>query len=375
MRELNWNIFELKFNGKQQAAFQRMSYFLFCSKFSIRDGLFEHKDQVGIETEPIENNGEWIGFQAKYLGPSISFSSYKNKFIDSLEKAKDKNPMVSIIYFYVNKTFSESSKKGKKTSQYIAEIEKKAKELKIKIIWQVPSQIEKQLSNTENLFITNEFFPEFLEQELKNSNQEKLLDVSRTALIQVELAKIKFDFTYDWSKSDDLFNKFYIYVDFRNEIIAREVLSFLNIHVSAGARFQMPASVASEIQGLVLTYFPSSYDDEQRELRIENGKECIYTGFHLAYDALIYTGNYSVAKWGLSIWKFIYRESKRKGYIELTDLVLKQYEELEHTLNRPERNDLGNAKELVKIFKDDLETYDFFPVLPRHLYELTQKSY
>lgn len=205
---------------------------------------------------------------------------------------------------------------------------------------------------------------------------ESLLEVTRTALIQIEIAKIKHEFTYDWSKSEDLFNKFYIYVDFRNEIIARDVLSFLNIHVSSGARSQMPSSVASSIFGLVLTYFSSSFGEgeEDSELRIENGKECIYSGFHLAYDALIYSGNYRVAEWGLSIWKFIYRESKRKGHTELTDLVLKKYEELEQTLNRPERNDLENAKELVKIFKDNLETYDLsFPVLPEHLYKLVKQ--
>lgn len=374
MKELNWNIFETKFIGRQQAAFERMAYALFCSRHKQHYGIFAYKNQIGIETEPIEIEGKHIGFQAKYLESSTTFSSNKIKLIESLEKAKDKNPRVSIIYFYVNKTFSESNKRGGKTPQYIIEIEEKAKELKIRIIWQVPSQIEKQLSNTENLLIAKEFFPEFIEQELNNSNPEKLLEITRIALIQIEIAKIKHEFTYDWSKSEDLFNRFYIYVDFRNEIIARDVLSFLNIHVSSGARSQMPSSVASSIFGLVLTYFSSSFGEEDSELRIENGKECIYSGFHLAYDALIYSGNYRVAEWGLSIWKFIYRESKRKGHTELTDLVLKKYEELEQTLNRPERNDLVNAKELVKIFKDNLETYDLsFPVLPEHLYKLVKQ--
>jgi hypothetical protein len=36
---------------------------------------------------------------------------------------------------------------------------------------------------------------------------------------------------------------------------------------------------------------------------------------------------------------------------------------------------LGNAKEFVNVFKDDLETLDIlFPVLPDHLYKLTQKK-
>ena len=209
----------------------------------------------------------------------------------------------------------------------------------------------------------------------QQNDVENLLEISRTALIQIELAKIKSEFTYDWAKSEDSLNKLYVYSDFRNEIIAREVLSFLNHNVSSAARSGMPSDIANIIDGLVLTYFPSSYDNKEKELRIENGKECIYIGFNLTYDAFIYTNNFEVAQWGLSIWKFIYRESKRNNMPELVEAVLNQYKELERTLDRPERNDLENAKQLVAVFKEDLDTYDLsFPPLPEHLYQLIQNS-
>jgi hypothetical protein len=45
------------------------------------------------------------------------------------------------------------------------------------------------------------------------------------------------------------------------------------------------------------------------------------------------------------------------------------------TLDRPERNDLENAKQLVAVFKEDLDTYDLsFPTLPEHLYNLILNS-
>lgn len=375
MRELNWNSFELKFNGKQQAAFERMCYALFCSRFEKHYGIFAYKNQIGIETEPIEFNGKLIGFQAKYIEPSVTFLSRKKIIIESLEKAKKNNPTIKEIYFFVNKPFSESRKAEQKSPKYKLDIEEKAKELNLTIVWQVRSHIEKQLSNSENLFIAKEFFPEFIEKELDKPEQERLLDTSRTAIIQIEIAKIIAEFTYDWTKSEAVLNKFYTYVDFRNEIIAREILNFLCVHVSSAARHKMPSSIASEIQGLVLTYFPSSYGDDEKTMRIENGKQCVYIGFHLAYDALIYTNNFRVAEWGLNIWKFIYREAKRNKLPELVDAVLQQYKELEGTLKRPERNDLGNARELVKIFKDDLETYDLsFPPLPQYLYKIVTSS-
>jgi len=374
MKALNWNIFELNFDGQQQLAFERMAYALFCSKFNIQDGIFAYKNQIGIETEPFEDNGKWIGFQVKYVGPSVPLSSKKKEIIKSLKLAKERNSKLNEVYVYLSKAPGESKVKGSKSPTYILDIEAEAKELDLSIVWQVPSHLEKQLSNTENLLIAKEFFPELVEKESILNKTEELLDLNRTAIIQIEIAKIKFDFTYDWSKSKEILDKLFVYTDFRNETIARDILSFLNIDVSSAARSNMPSSIAISIEGLVLTYFPSSYGEPDREMRIENGKECIYIGLNLAYDSLIHTNNFEVAQWGLTIWKFVYRESKRNKMSELVEAVLKQYTELEQTLERPERNDLGNARELVKIFKEDLDTYDLsFPVLPPSLYNLVEK--
>ncbi len=371
MKKLNWSSFQVKFDGQEQSAFERMSNSLFCSRFNKPFGIFAHKNQVGIETEPIKINNEWIGFQSKYLEPTSTFLSYKKKIISSLEKAKEKNPKINVVYFYINKAFSESKKKGEKKAKYIIDIETKAEELNLSIVWQVPSHFEKQLSLSKNIRILKEFFPELVEEESNSTKKEEYLEINRTAIIQVEIAKIKFDFTYDWSKSKEILDKLYVYTDFRNEIIARDILSFLNINVSSAARSNMPSSIAISIEGLVLTYFPSSYGKEDRDMRIKNGQQCIYIGFNLAYDSLIHTNNFEVAQWGLSIWKFIYRESKRNDMPELVEAVLEQYKELEQTLERPERDDLENAKQLVQAFKDDLETYDLsFPPLPEHLYKL-----
>lgn len=263
------------------------------------------------------------------------------------------------------------------------------------------SRIEKEihsLKDKERILAT--YFPKSkekftIEQQLKNAFETKeikenkelacnfdpqnefnnLLEVSRTALVQIELAKIKSEFTRDWGEMEQILDKLYIYVDFTNEIIASEIFNILNHRISSATRSGMPSNIACSIDGLVLTYFPSSYGDTERELRIENGKSCIYIGFNLTYDAFIYTNNFEVAQWGLSIWKFIYRESKRNNMPELVEAVLSQYKELERTLDRPERNDLENAKQLVAVFKEDLDTYDLsFPPLPEHLYQLIQNS-
>ncbi|UKN01195.1 hypothetical protein K6119_15805 [Paracrocinitomix mangrovi] len=376
MKKLNWKRFGVKFDGQEQLAFERLSYALFCSRFNQSFGILAYKNQTAIETDPIEVNGEWFGFQAKFLEPATEFKSYKKKIIESLENAKDKNPEISVIYIYVNKPFSESKKKGVKKPDYIIEIEQKATDLEIRIDWQVPSHFEKQLSLPQNTKILKEFFPELIEKELVNDKTEELLDINRTAIIQVELAKIKAEFSYDWVKSEELLTKLYAYSEFRNERIAQDIFGFLNINVSNGARANMPSSVACTIEGLVFTYFPSSRGKKDKDVRLENGKECLNIGFNMIYDALIHTSNFKVAQWGLSIWKFIYRESKRNKDLELVDAVLDQYKEIERNLDRPERDDLENAKSLIELYKDDLDSFHLSaPYLTPTLIKLMDQSY
>jgi hypothetical protein len=63
---INWNTFNEKFNNREQWAFEQMSYFLFCAELTNHIGAFRYKNQPGIETEPIEKDGQSYAFQAKY---------------------------------------------------------------------------------------------------------------------------------------------------------------------------------------------------------------------------------------------------------------------------------------------------------------------
>jgi hypothetical protein len=201
--------------------------------------------------------------------------------------------------------------------------------------------------------------------------EEDVLRITKTAIILLEIEKIKEEYYNENLHSRNIIlSKLYRFTDHSNEKIANAIFYFLD-SAALVSTAQNPSAIASSIHSLVFTFFPSSYDTEEKE-RIENGKQCIYIGFNLAYDAFIHLKNFRVAEYGLSILKFIYQKGKRNSMPELTKAVLEQYTELEATLNRPERNDLDNAKEFVKIFKDDLDTrYLSFPILPVHLLKLT----
>src|SRR5665647_1109275 len=153
---MNWKVFNLKYDNREQWAFEQMSYLLFCAEFENRIGLFRYKNQTGIETEPIEKDGIYSGFQAKHYTTKISEN--KGDIIDSIQKAKTKNNQLNTIYLYFNQELSESSNTDKKKPQYQIDIEKAAKKIKIAIEWRVPSHFEVQLSLPGNKYIYDIFF-------------------------------------------------------------------------------------------------------------------------------------------------------------------------------------------------------------------------
>ena len=153
---MNWKVFSVKYDKREPWAFEQMSYLLFCAEFDNRIGLFRYKNQTGIETEPIEKDGKYYGFQAKYYTTRIS--GKKNDIIDSIKKAKSKNKQLDELLLYINQELSESNSKSKKKPKYQLEIEEAAKTAGINIQWRVPSNFELQLSLPENKYINDIFF-------------------------------------------------------------------------------------------------------------------------------------------------------------------------------------------------------------------------
>lgn len=201
-----------------------------------------------------------------------------------------------------------------------------------------------------------------------NLTESELLRITKTAQIILEVEKIKEKYwEADWEKRNDILaelNKFSDHTDPHSE---REIFQFIS-HIASMTRARMPYDSAGSIHWAVLQFFPGLHREENKKENIEVAELCIHLGQNIAYDAFIHLRNLAIAMWGLTIIKFIYRSAKQSNATEIIDKVKKEYAELEETLRRPERNDLGEAQELLKVFKDDLEVWDLaFPPLPAHL--------
>ena len=156
--EVNWDNFKQIFSNNPQAAFENLSYQLFCYEYKQKYGIYRYYNQPYIETMPIQVETDTIGFQAKFYDASTNLSSKKTELISSIKSAHIKYPDLNKIIFYINKEPGISTEKNKQKPAYIQEIEKAAQDRNIEIIWRGPSYFEKMLLNSDLERIMDYFF-------------------------------------------------------------------------------------------------------------------------------------------------------------------------------------------------------------------------
>lgn len=154
MQEINWNIFKAKFNGKEQSSFEWLCFLLFCKEFKKHIGISRFKNQAGIETNPININGEKVGWQAKFYDTKLS--GHKEDFITTINMAINRHPEINKIIFYTNQDFGQDKKKT--DPKYKRDIEKYAKSKNVEIDWRTASFFESPFVCEDNINIAQHFF-------------------------------------------------------------------------------------------------------------------------------------------------------------------------------------------------------------------------
>jgi hypothetical protein len=200
---------------------------------------------------------------------------------------------------------------------------------------------------------------------------EDLLTISKNALIIIEIEKLKEEyFQADWTNRLEIIQKLYKFSDHTNYRIAVDIYNFLSI-IADQTRGGMTADISASILSSIIDFFPYSDYETDNEKIIELSNECVNIAFSLVYDTTIYLKNYDIAMYGLTILKFIYKKGKKQKLQQLIDKVNETYIEIEQTLQRPERNDLGDALQLVREFKKDIEEGTLsFPQLSDNLMDI-----
>ena len=151
----DWNIFKSKFSDNPQFHFEWLCYLLFCKEHGKRTGIFRYKNQSAIETDPIIDGEDTLGWQAKFY--STALSDHKEDILEMLKKAKRDYPNITKIVFYTNSEWGQY--KGKEPSGK-KEIEKESTKLSIAIEWRCGSYFESPFVADENKKICSHFFVE-----------------------------------------------------------------------------------------------------------------------------------------------------------------------------------------------------------------------
>ncbi|TWI85870.1 NACHT domain-containing protein [Lacibacter cauensis] len=147
--KINWQIFRVK-NEDNTKAFEELCYHLFCRKYKQLEGIRVDYNQVGLETYPITNGKEVIGFQSKFFDNKLSDKSSIDQINHSIAKAKKAYPGLTRIVLYTHQSFGSGSPKYKK------DIETKANPVKIQ--WITESNFQSLLFQPGNLDLAQLYF-------------------------------------------------------------------------------------------------------------------------------------------------------------------------------------------------------------------------
>lgn len=154
LQEVNWDNFGAKFSSNKHLAFERLCYLLFCKEFGKDIGIFRFMNHAGIETDPIEKDGQVIGWQAKFY--TAPLSKHATDFKDSIDKTKERHSEVDRIIFYTNQEFSQDKKKT--DPQYKKDVEAHGKSKGLTVEWRTGSYFESLFVCEQNFSIAQHFF-------------------------------------------------------------------------------------------------------------------------------------------------------------------------------------------------------------------------
>lgn len=144
-----WDSFRYKYQSEelQRVRFEDLARAIFCNRYNIKYGIFQCLNHAGNETDTIEEDGQIIGFQAKYFSNHID----KGNIIKSIETAHSRHPEQTKVIIYTNIPFGNPPKGQSKTSIQKS-IDDKAAELGITTEWANDTIILDQAAQVEWIY-------------------------------------------------------------------------------------------------------------------------------------------------------------------------------------------------------------------------------
>jgi len=201
--------------------------------------------------------------------------------------------------------------------------------------------------------------------------EEDILRINKTAIIIIELEKIKERyFNANWDERGNIIRELYKYSDHTNLKVAEHIFAFLS-DAAEQTRGGMTQNVAISIFSLTISFFPYSEDEKDRDKIVELATQCVNNAYSMVYDASIYIKDYNVIMYGLTILKYIYMKGNQQNLPVLILKVDSIYSDIEKDIQSRGRNDFVDILDLIQLFKADRKKGTLkFPPLTVQLHKL-----
>lgn len=206
------------------------------------------------------------------------------------------------------------------------------------------------------------------QKELLDYQSDDLLEAAKSAVILVELEKIKYRYFHAENyKRDEILDELRIYKAILTDVSTIEIYSFL-LEIANSIHYKTPEDFGLKLFTLVTYFFPEDTKEPKNLYR-----QSISIGSALLSSGIFTLEDLKIGVYGLSIWKWVYLNAKRKGYKIIIDRIHREYQifkEFFYEDNVKISNYEGKLK-IIEIFEEDLKVEGLnFPIISDKLFEL-----
>lgn len=297
----------------------------------------------------------------------------------SFEEIKDlvRNSKLEIALEKIHKLVNESEEVESKNEVIV--IQNRFKTLKKKIRLGTINSDEENTETTRIVKSTLDFISQLESEKLRlnykkenkqlpSLSESELLEAAKSAVILVDLAKIKYRYYQsELHLREDILDELRVYKPILTDITTVEIYNFL-FEVADSINYRSSDDFGEAIFLLVMHFFSEETKEIDTILDIS-----INIGSQLISASIFNFENFKIGVYGLSTWKWTYMNAKWRGKKEIMGRIKSEYEQMKNFFyeDNVKISNYEGKIQLIEIFEKDLEKADLtFPRIPNKILKL-----
>lgn len=204
--------------------------------------------------------------------------------------------------------------------------------------------------------------------QLPSLSESELLEATKSAVILVDLEKIKHKYFYsELHLREDILDELRVYKPVSTDITTIEIYNFL-FEVADSVNYRSSDNFGVAIFSLVMHFFPEETGEVDTILELS-----INIGSQLVLASIFNLEDFKIGVYGLSIWKWVYLRATWRGKTETMERVKSEYVHMKNFFyeDNVKISNYEGKIQLIEIFEKDLEKAGLtFPRIPNEILKL-----